>query len=98
MDQRLRLVQGNIGRSEKRAADRQPISVRGQIVWKDARGSTQVTSALTRVARGLRSAASGRPSAGIRLGLDGAARKDGDSMTPSIATAARAWESSGVAA
>ncbi|OFW03506.1 MAG: hypothetical protein A3H96_19880 [Acidobacteria bacterium RIFCSPLOWO2_02_FULL_67_36] len=48
MDQRLRLVQGNIGRSEKRAADRQPISVRGQIVWKDARGSTQVTSVITR--------------------------------------------------
>lgn len=48
MDQRLRLVQSNSGRYEKRAADRYRITVPGQIVWKDARGNTQVTSVVTR--------------------------------------------------
>jgi hypothetical protein len=48
MDQRLRLVQCNGGRNEQRAADRYRVSVRGQIVWKDARGNTQITSVVTR--------------------------------------------------
>ena len=46
---RLRLVQGtNSQTSEKRAAMRHQISVPGQIVWKDARGSTRMASVVTR--------------------------------------------------
>lgn len=47
MEQRLRLVQGG-GRYEKRTADRHHISVPGQIVWKDARGTTRMASVVTR--------------------------------------------------
>src|SRR4029079_10368163 len=47
MEQRLRLVQGG-GRYEKRAEDRHPIAVPGQIVWKDAKGNTRMASVVTR--------------------------------------------------
>jgi hypothetical protein len=47
MEQRLRLVQGG-SRYEKRAEDRHPIGVPGQILWKDARGSTRMASVVTR--------------------------------------------------
>lgn len=48
MEQRLRLVQGGQGRSEKRAAERRRIEVPGQIIWKDARGTTRMASVVTR--------------------------------------------------
>jgi hypothetical protein len=48
MEQRLRLVQGGHGRSEKRQADRLSIEVPGQIVWKDAKGTTRMASVITR--------------------------------------------------
>ena len=48
MEQRLRLVQGGQGRIEKRAAERVRVVVPGQIVWKDARGSTRMTAVRTR--------------------------------------------------
>jgi len=47
MEQRLRLVQGG-ARSEKRTADRHHVVVPGQIVWKDARGTTRMASVTTR--------------------------------------------------
>lgn len=47
MEQRLRLVQGS-GRYEKRIEDRYRISVPGQILWKDAKGSTRIASVVTR--------------------------------------------------
>ena len=46
MEQRLRLVGGS--RYEKRAEDRHPIAVPGQIVWKDAKGNTRMASVVTR--------------------------------------------------
>ena len=48
MEQRLRLVQGGHSRSDKRASDRQPLIVPGQIVWKDARGTTRMAPVRTR--------------------------------------------------
>jgi hypothetical protein len=49
MEQRLRLVTGgHQARSEKRASERRPVQVPGQIVWKDARGNTKLTSVVTR--------------------------------------------------
>jgi hypothetical protein len=48
MEQRLRLVQGAQARSDKRAAERRPVTVPGQIVWKDARGTTRIASVVTR--------------------------------------------------
>lgn len=49
MELRLRLVQGgHQPRSEKRISERRPLSVPGQIVWKDARGATKLTSVITR--------------------------------------------------
>jgi hypothetical protein len=47
MEQRLRLVQGG-SRYEKRTEDRLRIVVPGQILWKDARGSTRMASVVTR--------------------------------------------------
>jgi hypothetical protein len=35
-------------RTEKRAAERRQLSVPGQIVWKDARGTTRMASVVTR--------------------------------------------------
>lgn len=46
--QRLRLVQGLQSRIEKRASERRRVQLPGQIVWKDARGSTRMASVLTR--------------------------------------------------
>ena len=49
MEQRLRLVQGGQQpRSEKRTSERRPLEVPGQIVWKDSRGHTKLTSVVTR--------------------------------------------------
>jgi hypothetical protein len=48
MEQRLRLVQGGQGRSDKRVAERRRLEVPGQIVWKDARGTTRMASVVTR--------------------------------------------------
>jgi hypothetical protein len=48
MEQRLRLVQGVQARQEKRGVDRRPLTVPGQIVWKDARGTTRMASVLTK--------------------------------------------------
>ena len=48
MEQRLRLVQGGHGRSDKRQAERLTIAVPGQIVWKDAKGTTRMASVVTR--------------------------------------------------
>jgi hypothetical protein len=48
MEQRLRLVQGGQARSDKRASERLKIEVPGQIVWKDARGTTRMASVVTR--------------------------------------------------
>lgn len=48
MEQRLRLVQGGHSRSEKRASERRRIAVPGQIIWKDARGTTRIASVVTR--------------------------------------------------
>lgn len=47
MEQRLRLVQSS-GRYEKRGAIRHYVAVPGQIVWKDARGTTRMASVVTR--------------------------------------------------
>ena len=48
MEQRLRLVQSIQARQEKRVAERQPLALPGQIVWKDARGTTRMASVITR--------------------------------------------------
>ena len=48
MEQRLRLVQGTHARTDKRAAERRPVTVPGQIVWKDARGTTRMATVVTR--------------------------------------------------
>ena len=48
MEQRLRLVT-HTGRSyEKRITDRLALSVPGQIVWKDGKGTTRMASVVTR--------------------------------------------------
>jgi hypothetical protein len=47
MEQRLRLVQGGQTR-DKRSAERRRVAVPGQIVWKDARGTTKLVSVVTR--------------------------------------------------
>jgi hypothetical protein len=48
MEQRLRLVQGGQPRTDKRAAERRRMAVPGQIVWKDARGTTRMAPVMTR--------------------------------------------------
>ena len=48
MEQRLRLVPASPVRSEKRTADRRRIAVPGQIVWKDAKGTTRMAAVVTR--------------------------------------------------
>ena len=49
MEQRLRLVQGgHQPRSEKRSSERRAVAVPGQIVWKDAKGNTKLTSVMTK--------------------------------------------------
>jgi hypothetical protein len=48
MEQRLRLVQGAQSRSERRQSERRRLEVPGQIVWKDARGTTRIASVVTR--------------------------------------------------
>jgi hypothetical protein len=49
MEQRLRLVQGgHQPRADKRISERRAVAVPGQIVWKDARGTTRMASVVTR--------------------------------------------------
>jgi hypothetical protein len=49
VEQRLRLVQGGQqSHSQKRASERRQLAVPGQIVWKDARGTTKMISVMTR--------------------------------------------------
>jgi hypothetical protein len=48
MEQRFRLVQGGQSRYDKRSADRRRLEVPGQIVWKDARGTTRMAAVITR--------------------------------------------------
>ena len=48
MEQRLRLVQGAQPRGDKRTSERRTLAIPGQIVWKDARGNTKLTSVVTR--------------------------------------------------
>ena len=50
MEQRLRLVQGGhqSRSSEKRTSERRRVAVPGQIVWKDARGTTRMAAVVTR--------------------------------------------------
>jgi hypothetical protein len=48
MEQRLRLVQPAGRPHEKRTQDRLRIVVPGQIVWKDAKGTTRMASVVTR--------------------------------------------------
>jgi hypothetical protein len=48
MEQRLRLVPSGAKTYEKRGGDRLRIAVPGQIVWKDARGTTRLASVVTR--------------------------------------------------
>jgi hypothetical protein len=48
MEQRLRLVQGGQPRFEKRSSERRRVSVPGQIVWKDAKGTTRIAAVVTR--------------------------------------------------
>lgn len=48
MEQRLRLVQGGQGRGERRVAERVRLAIPGQIVWKDAKGKTQMANVVTR--------------------------------------------------
>jgi hypothetical protein len=47
MEQRLRLVQGT-GQRPQRAAERREIAVPGQLVWKDAKGTTRLAAVVTR--------------------------------------------------
>jgi hypothetical protein len=48
MEQRLRLVQSSQSRSDKRSAERRPVRLPAQIVWKDARGTTRMAAVVTR--------------------------------------------------
>ena len=50
METRLRLVHqgGTPNRSERRSDERRQLAVPGQIVWKDARGTTRMASVVTR--------------------------------------------------
>ena len=48
MEQRLRLVQTTGPRLDNRASERRRVAVPGQIVWKDARGSTRMVPVMTR--------------------------------------------------
>jgi hypothetical protein len=47
MEQRLRLVQGGGPRGDNRASERRQLAVPGQIVWKDAKGSTRMAPVMT---------------------------------------------------
>ena len=48
MEQRLRLVTVGQQSRDKRTSERRPVAVPGQIVWKDARGTTRLASVVTR--------------------------------------------------
>ncbi|MCA1560012.1 MAG: hypothetical protein LC753_04485 [Acidobacteria bacterium] len=48
MEQRLRLVQSSQSRSDKRSAERRPLRLPAQIVWKDAKGTTRMAAVVTR--------------------------------------------------
>lgn len=46
-EQKLRLVQGAGGRTDKRSGDRTRLQVPGQIAWKDGRGQTRMAPVVT---------------------------------------------------
>lgn len=48
MEQRLRLVQSDHPRPEKRSSERRRLAVPAQIVWKDAKGTTRMVPVVTR--------------------------------------------------
>ena len=48
MEQRLRLVQTGGPRLDNRACERRRVAIPGQIVWKDAKGSTRMAPVVTR--------------------------------------------------
>jgi hypothetical protein len=48
MEQRLRLVQTAGPRPDNRASERRRVAVPGQIVWKDAKGTTRMAPVVTR--------------------------------------------------
>lgn len=48
MEQRLRLVQGGGPRGDNRASERRRVAVPGQLIWKDAKGSTRMAPVVTR--------------------------------------------------
>lgn len=47
IEQKLRLVQGGGGRTDKRSTERRRIEVPGQIAWKDGRGQTRIAPVVT---------------------------------------------------
>jgi hypothetical protein len=47
IEQKLRLVQGGGGRTDKRSTERRRIQVPGQIAWKDGRGQTRIAPVVT---------------------------------------------------
>jgi hypothetical protein len=47
IEQKLRLVQGGGGRTDKRSTERRRIQVPGQIAWKDGRGQTRIAAVVT---------------------------------------------------
>lgn len=47
IEQKLRLVQGGVGRSDKRNAERRRLQITGQIAWKDGRGQTRMAPVVT---------------------------------------------------
>jgi hypothetical protein len=47
IEQKLRLVQGGGGRTDKRSTERRRIQVPGQIAWKDGRGQTRLAAVVT---------------------------------------------------
>jgi hypothetical protein len=47
IEQKLRLVQGGGGRTDKRSTERRRMQVPGQIAWKDGRGQTRIAAVVT---------------------------------------------------
>lgn len=47
IEQKLRLVQGGGGRTDKRSTERRRLQVPGQIAWKDGRGQTRMAAVVT---------------------------------------------------
>lgn len=47
IEQKLRLVQGGGGRTDKRRMERRRLQISGQIAWKDGRGQTRMAPVVT---------------------------------------------------